>query len=73
MFPMKEFKLALPVNESNDGFVSETELEDRVREFMESERGEEVWARVWARGDKAVTALREGEPFQVALDKLVES
>ncbi|PON38255.1 UDP-glucuronosyl/UDP-glucosyltransferase, partial [Trema orientale] len=35
---VEEMKLALPVNESEDGFLSSAELEKRVKGLMESER-----------------------------------
>ncbi|KAJ6738393.1 UDP-GLYCOSYLTRANSFERASE 88A1-LIKE [Salix koriyanagi] len=38
--PVEEMKLALPMKESESGFVSATEVEERVRGLMESEEGQ---------------------------------
>lgn len=70
VFLVEEFKLALAVNESDDGFVTATELEDRVRQLMDSERGQEVRESVLTRRDEAVAAMREGGSSRLALDKL---
>lgn len=72
MFLVEEFKLALAVNESDDGFVTATKLEDRVRELMDSARGQEVRERVLSPRDEAVPALREGGLSRLALDKMAE-
>ncbi|XP_057483475.1 UDP-glycosyltransferase 88B1-like [Actinidia eriantha] len=66
-------KVALPVEESEGGFVSAAEVEMRVRELMESKRGKEVRERVMEMRESAVAALGEGGTSRVALAKLVES
>lgn len=72
VFLVEEFKLALAVNESDDGFVTATKLEDRVRELMDSARGQEVRERILSRRDEAVAALREGGLSRLALDIMAE-
>ncbi|KAK9994616.1 hypothetical protein SO802_024319 [Lithocarpus litseifolius] len=67
-----ETKLALELNESEDGFVSATELEKRVKELMDSEVGTELRERVWGLRDEAVAAMNEGGSSHVALAKLAE-
>ncbi|XP_042501073.1 anthocyanidin 5,3-O-glucosyltransferase-like [Macadamia integrifolia] len=39
IFLVEEMKLAMPMNESEDGFVSAAEVEKRVRELMDSDEG----------------------------------
>nr|POE57455.1 udp-glycosyltransferase 88b1 [Quercus suber] len=67
-----ETKLALELNESEDGFVSATELEERVKELMDSEVGTELRERVSGLRDEAVAAVKEGGSSHVALAKLAE-
>ena len=69
---VEEIKLALGLNDSEDGFVSATELEKRVRELMDSEVGTEVRERVSSLRDEAVAAVKEGGSSHVALAKLAE-
>ncbi|XP_059443649.1 anthocyanidin 5,3-O-glucosyltransferase-like [Corylus avellana] len=70
---VKELKVALAVNESEDGLVSAAELEKRVRELMDSEAGKEVREKVSAMRDAAVAALEDGGSASVAFAKLAES
>uniref|UniRef100_A0A7N2MHS0 Glycosyltransferase n=1 Tax=Quercus lobata TaxID=97700 RepID=A0A7N2MHS0_QUELO len=69
---VEEVKLALGLNESEDGLVSAAELEKRVKELMDSEVGTEVRERVSGLRDEAVTAVKEGGSSHVALAKLAE-
>ncbi|XP_059443696.1 anthocyanidin 5,3-O-glucosyltransferase-like [Corylus avellana] len=69
---VKELKVALTVNGSEDGLVSAAELEKRVRELMDSEAGKEVRERVSCMRDDAVAAVKEGGSSRVALAKLAE-
>jgi hypothetical protein len=69
---VKELKVALALNESEDGSVSAAELEKRVRELMDSEAGKDVRDRVSAMRDDAMTAVKEGGSSHVALAKLSE-
>jgi hypothetical protein len=70
---VEEIKIALPMEESKDGFVNATEVEKRVRELMESEEGESIRKRTLALKSEANAALSEGGTSRVALTKLVES
>ncbi|PON96954.1 UDP-glucuronosyl/UDP-glucosyltransferase [Trema orientale] len=67
-----EFKLALPLKESGDGLVSSAELDKRVRELMESERGREVRERILLMRDGAKAAMDSGGTSHVALTKLTQ-
>ncbi|PON96949.1 UDP-glucuronosyl/UDP-glucosyltransferase [Trema orientale] len=69
---VEEMKLALPVDESEDGFVSSAELEKRVRELMESERGREVRERVKLMRDGAKAAMDAGGSSLAALTELTQ-
>ena len=69
---VEEIKLALGLNESEDGLVSAAELEKRMKELMDSEVGTEVRERVSGLRDEAVTAVKEGGSSHVALAKLAE-
>ena len=71
---VEEMKVALWMHESAEsGFVAAIEVEERVRELMESERGERVRNRVRVAKDEAKAATREGGSSRVALDKLLKS
>jgi len=67
---VQEMKVALGVKEDKDGFVSSTELEERVRELMESDTGKEIRQRVFKMKLSAAEALGEGGTSHAALDKL---
>ncbi|KAM3682130.1 hypothetical protein ACJW31_12G049000 [Castanea mollissima] len=67
-----ETKLGLELNESEDGFVSATELEKRVKELMDSEVGTELRERISGLRVEAVAAVKEGGSSHVALAKLAE-
>ncbi|KAK7315159.1 hypothetical protein VNO77_33692 [Canavalia gladiata] len=71
---VEEMKVALALNQNEDGFVGATELENRVREVMDSERGrgKDVRERVLRARNDAVAALSEGGSSRVALNGLVE-
>ncbi|GFZ06432.1 UDP-glucosyl transferase 88A1 [Actinidia rufa] len=70
---VEEMKLALPMNESEDGFVSAAEVEKRIRELMDSEEGNSVRMQVLAMKAAAEAAMSEGGSSRVALSKFVES
>ncbi|KAJ4846408.1 hypothetical protein Tsubulata_006033 [Turnera subulata] len=70
---VEEMRLALRMNESEDGFVSAGEVEKRVRESMESEEGKAVRERAIAMKGEAKAALSEDGASRVALSKFVES
>ncbi|GLT31244.1 hypothetical protein SLA2020_059930 [Shorea laevis] len=66
-------KVALPILESENGFVNSGEVERRVRDLMESEEGESIRERSIAMKHAAKPALSEGGSSHAALDKLIES
>ncbi|KAJ6926205.1 hypothetical protein NC651_010594 [Populus alba x Populus x berolinensis] len=70
---VEEMKLALPMNESDKGFVSSAEVEERVLGLMESEEGKLIRERAIAMKIAAQAALNEGGSSRVALSQLVES
>ncbi|KAJ6738394.1 GLYCOSYLTRANSFERASE [Salix koriyanagi] len=70
---VEEMKLALPMRESESGFVSATEVEERVRVLMESEEGRLIRERTVGMKIAAKVALSEGGSSRAALAKLVES
>ncbi|XP_062076121.1 UDP-glycosyltransferase 88A1-like [Humulus lupulus] len=70
---VEEFKIALPLNELEDGFVRANEVEKRVSELMNSESGDSVRGMVLEMKNEAIAALSKGGSSQVALTKLTES
>jgi len=70
---VEEMKLALSMNESEDGFVSADEVEKKVRGLMESKEGKMIRERALAMKNEAKAALSEGGSSHVALSKLLES
>ncbi|KAK7315160.1 hypothetical protein VNO77_33693 [Canavalia gladiata] len=67
---VQEMKVALAVNESKDGLVSGTELGDRVKELMESERGKDIRQKIFKMKISAAEARAEGGSSRVALNNL---
>ncbi|KAJ6402297.1 hypothetical protein OIU84_014397 [Salix udensis] len=70
---VEEMKLALPMRESESGFVSAAEVEERVRGLMESEEGKLIRERTVGMKIAAKVASSEVGSSRVALSKLVES
>ncbi|KAL7254133.1 hypothetical protein ACSBR1_008519 [Camellia fascicularis] len=70
---VEEMKLALSMNESEGGFVTADEIEKRVSELMESEKGKTVRDRVKVASEGARAAMSEDGSSQAALAKLVGS
>ncbi|KAL3755684.1 hypothetical protein ACJRO7_002695 [Eucalyptus globulus] len=70
---VQEMRIALPVDESEDGSVRSEEVEKRVRELMESEEGKMVRERTLAMKEEAKAALSPGGSSRLALARLVES
>ncbi|GAV76325.1 UDPGT domain-containing protein [Cephalotus follicularis] len=70
---VEEMKIALPMNELENGFVSAAEVEKRVRELMDSVEGNLVRERTMAMKNAAMYALSEGGSSRIALAKFVES
>ncbi|KAK6117658.1 hypothetical protein DH2020_048620 [Rehmannia glutinosa] len=73
VFMVEEMKVAVAVEELEDGFVTADELEKRIRELMESEMGREIRRRVTELKCSAAAAVREGGSSLVALEKLMET
>ncbi|OMO69029.1 UDP-glucuronosyl/UDP-glucosyltransferase [Corchorus capsularis] len=70
---VEEMKIALPMVESENGFVNLDEIEKRVRELMESKEGMLIREQITAMKEAAKAAWGEGGSSRVALAKLVES
>ncbi|KAJ9139825.1 hypothetical protein P3X46_030523 [Hevea brasiliensis] len=70
---VEEIKIALPMKESENGFVTAIEVEKRVSELMDSEAGNSVRERTIAMKKGARAAVSEGGSSRVALSTLVES
>ncbi|KAI3471177.1 hypothetical protein Pfo_027840 [Paulownia fortunei] len=73
VFMIEEMKVALPLEESADGFVTAAELEKRVRELMDSKMGKEVRRRVTELKYAAAAAVRKGGSSLVALEKFMDT
>ena len=69
---VEELKIALPMNELNDGFVRAHEVEKRVSELMNSKNGDSIRSRMLKIKNEAKAALSKGGSSQVALTKLTE-
>ncbi|KAG8381231.1 hypothetical protein BUALT_Bualt06G0100900 [Buddleja alternifolia] len=70
---VEDMKVALRMNEAaEDGFVAAEEVERRVRELMESEKGNNVRKVVEEMSVAAREALSDGGSSIVALEKLVQ-
>nr|UNO36932.1 UGT6 [Pueraria montana var. thomsonii] len=69
---VQQMKVALSLNEDKDGFVSATELGDRVRELMESDKGKEIRHRIFKMKISAADAMAEGGTSHLALNKLAK-
>nr|KYP69678.1 Anthocyanidin 5,3-O-glucosyltransferase [Cajanus cajan] len=70
---VEAMEVALWMHENAAGFVAASEVEERVRELMESERGKQVRIRVGVAKDEAKAALMDGGSSHVALEKLLKS
>ncbi|ESR35326.1 hypothetical protein CICLE_v10004867mg [Citrus x clementina] len=72
---VEEMKVGLAVtrSEEEERLVSAAELEQRVSELMDSEKGRAVKERVVEMKEAAAAAMRDGGSSRVALDNLVES
>ncbi|KAI3442205.1 Glycosyltransferase [Psidium guajava] len=72
VFMVEAMRVALPMEEAEDGSVSAAEVERRVRGLMESE-GETIRERMQYLKKEAKGALSPGGSAQVALAELIES
>ncbi|XP_058096127.1 UDP-glycosyltransferase 88A1-like [Magnolia sinica] len=72
VFMVEEMKVALPMDEDDNGFVSSAEVERRVRELMELEQGKVVRERTLAMQDAALAAFRDGGSSYATLTHLAQ-
>ncbi|KAJ4965140.1 hypothetical protein NE237_016989 [Protea cynaroides] len=70
---VEEMKLAMPMEESEDGLVSAMEIEKRVRALIESEEGRVFRERSRKMKKEAMAAWSEGGSALLAFTKLVDS
>ncbi|KAM7504822.1 hypothetical protein LguiB_003726 [Lonicera macranthoides] len=70
VYLVEELKLALPLDESEKGFVSAVELEKRVIELMESDSGKVVREKNLAMRGASEAATAAGGCSRVALERL---
>ncbi|CAL0333305.1 unnamed protein product [Lupinus luteus] len=68
---VQEMKIALALKESENGIVSATELGDRVKELMDSDKGREIRERVLKMKESSVEARSEGGSSYVDLNRLI--
>lgn len=70
---VEDMKMAIAVEQRDgDGFVTGSELERRVREMMDSEKGRELRERSGRMREEALAAWGESGSSSIALDKLVQ-
>lgn len=70
---VEEIKIALPMNESEDRFVSSEEIERRIKQILNSEEGDAIRKRVVHLSREAKLARDDGGSSKMALTRLVES
>ncbi|OVA02987.1 UDP-glucuronosyl/UDP-glucosyltransferase [Macleaya cordata] len=72
---VEDMKLALPMDESEDGFVSVAVVEKRVSELLDDsdEAGRAIRERVMVMSEAAKVAMSEGGSSRRALDELAKS
>ncbi|XP_010245583.1 PREDICTED: UDP-glycosyltransferase 88F5-like [Nelumbo nucifera] len=70
---VEDMKLAMPMEQAENGFVSAIEVEKRVRALMESEDGKTLREQSRKMRENAQVALAKGGSSVEALRKLVES
>lgn len=69
---VEEMKVALELKDSKDGFVSGTELGDRIKELMDSDKEKEIRQIIFKMKISAKEAREEGGSSLVALNKLAK-
>ncbi|QCD94717.1 hydroquinone glucosyltransferase [Vigna unguiculata] len=69
---VEEMKVGLGVKRNKEGLVSSTELGERVKELMDSDRGKEIRQRIFKMKISAKEATSEGGSSVVALNELVQ-
>ncbi|EEF49031.1 UDP-glucosyltransferase, putative [Ricinus communis] len=73
MAALVEMKLPLSIKQSYDGYVSATELEERVNELMNSEKGKAIGERAMVMKEAAAEVTKDGGSSRIAIAQLVES
>ncbi|CAK8576067.1 unnamed protein product [Lathyrus sativus] len=69
---VKEMKVALELNKSEDGFVSGTELGDRIKELMDSDKGDEIRQTIFKTRISSKEAKDQNGSSFVDLTKLIQ-
>ncbi|CAJ1952972.1 unnamed protein product [Sphenostylis stenocarpa] len=69
---VEEMKVGLGVKGNKEGLVSWSELGDRVKELMDSDKGKEIRQRIFKMKIRAKEAMTEGGSSVVVLNQLVE-
>jgi hypothetical protein len=71
---VEEIRIALPMKESENGFVNAAEVEKRVRELMESEEGKSIRERiVWMKNEAKAALSDQSGSSRMALANLCQS
>ncbi|KAE8726932.1 hypothetical protein F3Y22_tig00005939pilonHSYRG00086 [Hibiscus syriacus] len=70
---VEEMKIALPMEELETGLVCSTEVEKRVKELMESKKGDSVRERIIAMKNAARVAVSEGGSSRIVVAELFKS
>ncbi|KAK7380408.1 hypothetical protein VNO78_32918 [Psophocarpus tetragonolobus] len=70
---VEEMKVGLAVKKNKDGSVSSSELGDRVKELMDSDKGKEIRRRIFQLKISATEALAKDGSSIIALNRLVET
>lgn len=73
VFMVDELKVALPLEEEEDGFVTAAELEKRIRELMGSKTGRDVRHRIAEIKVSATAAMQEKGSSVLALHNFIDS
>lgn len=71
VFLVEDMKLGLPVTESEKGWVNAEELEQRLIELMNSEKGDGIRKRVLAMREVAMAAITDGGSSVRALERFI--
>ncbi|XP_050898106.1 UDP-glycosyltransferase 1-like [Lathyrus oleraceus] len=69
---VEEMKVALQLNKSEDGFVSGTELGDRIKELMDSDKGNEIRQMIFKTKISSKKAKDQNGTSFVDLTKLIQ-
>ncbi|XP_042490158.1 UDP-glycosyltransferase 88F3-like [Macadamia integrifolia] len=70
---VEDMKVAMPIEQAEDGFVSADEVEKRVRALMDSEKGREIREQIGKMRKEAAAAWEVGGTSRVGFTKLTES